>query len=105
MRVRERSSPLLSINFGSLAKHTRYPFGLILPQPITERVLKEILESLGVKILRPHKVTCMTTNENDGRVVDVSFDDGHVISSRYVVGADGARSTVRSGSRSVHSVV
>jgi len=95
IRGRERST-LVSIDFGSLAKYTRYPFGLLLPQNITERVLTEILESLGVKVLRPHTVAGMKTNEHDRCVVDVSFDDGQIISARYVVGADGARSTVRS---------
>jgi 2-polyprenyl-6-methoxyphenol hydroxylase-like FAD-dependent oxidoreductase len=101
MTFRERSSPLLSIDFGSLARYTRYPFFLLLPQTITERVLTEILESHGVKVLRPHTVTGMKMNENDKCVIDVLFDGGHVISARYVVGADGARSTVRSGRRFV----
>ena len=95
MRLRERSTPLVSIDFTSLAKYTRYPFGLFLPQNITERVLTEILEDLGVKVLRPRTVTGMEMNEQDPSLVNVLFDHGHAITTRYVVGADGARSTVR----------
>jgi len=95
MRLRERTSPLLSIDFGCLARYTRYPFGLLLPQNITEHVLTEILENLGVKVFRPCTVTGMKANERDERVIDVSFDYGHIICARYVVGADGAKSTVR----------
>ena len=94
-KLRERSSPLLSVDFGFLAKYTRYPFGLLLPQNITERILTEQLDKLGVKVFRQHKVIGMKRHGQNGDVVDVSFENSHVISARYVVGADGARSTVR----------
>ncbi|OJA18461.1 hypothetical protein AZE42_13972, partial [Rhizopogon vesiculosus] len=38
----------------------------------------------------------MKQNEKDPRVTDVSFEDGQVIRARYIIGADGARSTIRS---------
>jgi 2-polyprenyl-6-methoxyphenol hydroxylase-like FAD-dependent oxidoreductase len=103
MRLRERSTPLVSIDFESLAKYTRYPFGLLLPQNITERVLTEILEDLGVKVLRPRAVTGIEMNEQDSSLVNVSFDNGRAITTRYVVGADGARSTVRTLGQFLHS--
>jgi hypothetical protein len=82
------------MDFRSLSHYTRYPFGLVLPQNTTERVLTEELESLGVKIFRPHTLTSMKMNSQNVNVVDVSFDDGQIIQASYVVGADGARSAV-----------
>lgn len=92
--IRERVSPLISVDLASLSRYTRYPFGLILPQNITERVLTKKLENLGVTVFRPYTLIGMTTNAQNRDVVDVSFDDGQVIQANYVIGADGARSTV-----------
>lgn len=94
MTISERVSPIISMDFTTLAGYTRYPFGLVLPQNITERVLTKKLESLGVKVFRPLTLTSMSTNAQDGNVVDVSFDDGQVMQASYVIGADGARSAV-----------
>jgi 2-polyprenyl-6-methoxyphenol hydroxylase-like FAD-dependent oxidoreductase len=95
MGIRERSSLVFSMDFSTLARYTRFPFSLILPQNITERVLTKKLEDLGVKVLRPYTLTGMTTNAQNGDVVDVSFADGQIIQASYVIGADGARSAVR----------
>lgn len=94
MTIRERSSPILSVDFSTLAPYTRYPFGLLLPQDITERVLTTKLEGLGVKVFRPYKLIGMSTNVQNGDIVDVSFEGGQVIQASYVIGADGARSAV-----------
>jgi len=95
IRLRERTASIITMDFRSLSHYTRYPFGLVLPQNTTERVLTEKLESLGVKIFRPHTLTSMKMNSQNVNVVDVSFDDGQIIQASYVVGADGARSAVR----------
>jgi len=62
---------------------------------VTELVLGQKLQSLGVQVERPHRVVGMKQNENDSRITDVSFEDGQVIRARYIIGADGARSIVR----------
>src|ERR1700729_125967 len=82
------------MDFRSLANYTRYPFGLVLPQNTTERVLTEKLEGLGVKVFRPHTLTSMKTNSQNSNEVDASFDEGQMIQASYVVGADGAKSAV-----------
>jgi 2-polyprenyl-6-methoxyphenol hydroxylase-like FAD-dependent oxidoreductase len=91
--MHNRSSPLLSVNFSSLSPYTRFPYVLILPQYVTERVLVEHLEGLGVRVLRPYKVVGLKTNDNEAGL-HVSFESGEVIKASYVIGADGARSAV-----------
>ncbi|KIJ69405.1 hypothetical protein HYDPIDRAFT_80385 [Hydnomerulius pinastri MD-312] len=93
--LRTRTSELVHANFTPLRKHTDHPYVLLLPQNITEEVLTKKLRDLGVTVRRPHKVVGMKQNDKDSPVTDVSFEDGQVISAKYVIGADGARSIVR----------
>ncbi|KAK2462372.1 hypothetical protein APHAL10511_005678 [Amanita phalloides] len=65
-----------------LKGYTRYPFILLVSQYSTERVLESRAEELGVRVQRPYKPTR-------------TFDNGETIKAKYVIGADGARSTVR----------
>jgi 2-polyprenyl-6-methoxyphenol hydroxylase-like FAD-dependent oxidoreductase len=62
---------------------------------VTELVLVQKLQSLGIEVQRPHKVVGMKQNKKNPRITDVSFEDGQVILARYIIGADGARSIVR----------
>jgi 2-polyprenyl-6-methoxyphenol hydroxylase-like FAD-dependent oxidoreductase len=82
------------MDFRYLSNYTHYPFGLVLPQNTTERVLTEKLESFGVKVFRPHTLMSIQMNSQNVNEVDISFDDGQIIQASYVVGADGARSAV-----------
>lgn len=51
------SAPLVSIDFTTLKGSTKFPYVLILPQNITEKVLKEHLETqYQVQVQRPYKV-------------------------------------------------
>ena len=86
---------LLAAQFSYIAEYTRFPYVLILPQNITERILSEHLEGLDVQVFRPYKVTDLKPNESDEKLIDVSFESGEVMQVRYVIGADGSRSIVR----------
>jgi len=82
-------------DFSTLAPYTKFPFLLLVPQHITERVLGDQLKEKGISVIRPIKVTALKPNEENPESTDVTFEDGRVIQARYVVGTDGSHSTVR----------
>lgn len=88
---RDRNHVLMSLNFSGLP--TSYPYTLMISQADTERLLLERLEQLGGTVVRPKKLAAL--RQDTGAAV-ATFDDGDEISARYVVGADGMHSTVRS---------
>ncbi|GAD85849.1 putative Baeyer-Villiger monooxygenase [Nocardia asteroides NBRC 15531] len=71
---------------------TSHPYVLSLPQTVTERLLTEHAVELGVPIRRGAEVTGL---DQDDRGVRVELADGTALRSRYLVGCDGGRSTVR----------
>ena len=81
---------LQEIDFGVDAG--RFPHGLLIPQNRTEAVLNEALESLGVHVEWGVAVKDISSCEE---YVDVHFSHGDRSRFEWVVGADGARSTVR----------
>ncbi|WP_237105001.1 FAD-dependent monooxygenase [Nonomuraea sp. MG754425] len=84
----------ISIDFSRL--RTRFPFLLITPQYEVERVLFGRAEEAGATLLRGVQATGIR-QDPDGVDVDVRYPDGttSTLRARYVVGADGADSTVR----------
>ena len=71
---------------------TAHPYVLGIPQPITERLLTEHAVELGVEIRRGCEVVGLG-QDDDGVTADLA--DGTQLRSRYLVGCDGGRSTVR----------
>lgn len=71
---------------------TSHPYVLAIPQTVTERLLTEHALALGAELRRGCEVTGLHLND-DG--VDVALADGTALRSRYLVGCDGGRSTVR----------
>jgi 2-polyprenyl-6-methoxyphenol hydroxylase-like FAD-dependent oxidoreductase len=88
--MRDRERVLIPIDFSTLP--TSYPYTLTLSQADTERILLDRLTQLGGEVLRPRRLTGLT---QDGESVLATFDNGEPISARYVVGADGMHSAVR----------
>ncbi|ALC18436.1 rifampin monooxygenase [Streptomyces pristinaespiralis] len=97
--------------FGGIVKpwpdglDTAHPYGVATPQPVTERLLEERAVELGAEIRRGCEVVGLSQDE-DG--VDVELGNGGApasggvagaggthLRSRYLVGCDGGRSTVR----------
>ncbi|WP_329124739.1 rifampin monooxygenase [Streptomyces sp. NBC_01353] len=71
---------------------TAHPYGLAIQQTVTERLLTERAVELGAEIRRGCELFGMSQDE-DG--VTVELADGTQLRSRYLVGCDGGRSTVR----------
>ena len=92
--IRDRDRPLIEIPFGDLP--TRYPYTLMLPQDVTERVLNDRLVALGGRVHRSLAVSGVAI-EGDGATVRVEGPDGSnsSVNARYVVGCDGMHSAVR----------
>ncbi|WP_006244658.1 FAD-dependent monooxygenase [Mycolicibacterium tusciae] len=70
----------------------RYAMLLVVPQSGTEQVLESRAGELGVPIVRGADVVALS---QDGDGVTVECADGETIRAKYVVGCDGAHSTIR----------
>ncbi|MQS15641.1 rifampin monooxygenase [Streptomyces kaniharaensis] len=84
---------------------TAHPYGLTTPQPVTERLLGERALELGAEIRRGCEVIGLSQDE-DGVTVELASEGTPTnegvagggrtyLRSRYLVGCDGGRSTVR----------
>ena len=71
---------------------TSHPFVLGIPQPVTDRLLTEHAIELGVEIRRGCALVGL---QQDDAGVTVELSDGTTTRSRYLIGCDGGRSTVR----------
>jgi 2-polyprenyl-6-methoxyphenol hydroxylase-like FAD-dependent oxidoreductase len=72
---------------------TRFGMVLIVPQSGTEKILQARADELGIEIVRGAEVVGLT---QDGDGVTVECAGGDSMRAGYVVGCDGAHSTVRS---------
>ena len=73
---------------------TAHAYTLGIPQPVTDRLLAERAVELGAEIRRGRELVGLE-QAPDGTGVTVELGDGTRLRSRYLVGCDGGRSTVR----------
>jgi 2-polyprenyl-6-methoxyphenol hydroxylase-like FAD-dependent oxidoreductase len=71
---------------------TAHPYVLGIPQPTTERLLTQHATELGVEIRRRCELVGLSQDDHG---VTAELADGTQLRSRYLVGCDGGRSTVR----------
>lgn len=72
-----------------------FPFPLILPQDVHERLLIERLHVIGVKVERSTEVTRVEQDEHRVRAVLTRDATDETVDAAYLAGCDGASSTVR----------
>jgi 2-polyprenyl-6-methoxyphenol hydroxylase-like FAD-dependent oxidoreductase len=86
--------------FDSGIEDTAYPFLLFLSQAETEEVINEHLTSRGVPIERGVELVGFAAGDQDVRCT-LRDQNGRIeeVHARYLVGCDGAHSTVRHGTR------
>lgn len=89
---RVRPVPLFDLGLGD----TAYPYLLFLSQAETERILGEHLAAAGITIERGVELVALAQH-GEAAYATLRHQDGHQqqVSARYVVGCDGAHSTVR----------
>lgn len=94
-RIRDRDSVLLYADFSSLPTPT--PFALMIPQDETEQILIGRLAERGHAVRRPVRLSSFEPSAQGVRATFEGGDGGFVVDARYIVGADGEKSTVRTG--------
>lgn len=92
-RIRDRDRILLHTDFSVL--WTKTPYALMIPQDESEQILIERLAELGHKVRRPVRLVGFEEREDRVIVRCEGPDGGHTVSARYLLGADGEKSTVR----------
>jgi 2-polyprenyl-6-methoxyphenol hydroxylase-like FAD-dependent oxidoreductase len=74
---------------------TAYPYGLMIPQSDTERVLDEFLNSLGVKVERTVELRQFTASDKVVSTLRHAGGTEEIAETSWLIGCDGAHSTVR----------
>jgi 2-polyprenyl-6-methoxyphenol hydroxylase-like FAD-dependent oxidoreductase len=92
--------PVASINMSNSTNDTiRYPFPVILPQPEVEEAFENVLNKRGGKVEWNSEVVGIKLLKE---YVEVRLKSDEIIRAKFVVGCDGAHSTVRKSQSDWH---
>lgn len=91
MTFHDKNRALFSLDFDVLRRDTAYPYYLILPQSITERLLYDKLRSMGADVEWNTDLRSIEEGSDDV----VAHFENKTTRHAYVVGCDGAASIVR----------
>jgi len=91
--IRDRDRVLARVPFGRLP--TRYPYTLMIPQQVTERILFDRLRELGGDVHREIRLEGLVQDESYVSLQLASDGSSQTMRARYVVGTDGMHSVVR----------
>ena len=94
-RIRDRDTVLFHTNFSNLS--TPMPFALMIPQDETEQILINRLNELGHAVRRPVRLNRYGPSARGARAICENGNGTLVVDARYIVGADGEKSSVRAG--------
>jgi len=88
------------LNFGMFPVDLRklefpHPYAVVIPQARVEALLEEHAKALGVEIRRGHELTGLERDAEWLKAKVRTTSANYEISTRYLVGCDGARSVVR----------
>ena len=85
----------IPVHLNTLKDKTHFPFVLVLPQGETERILEETLNKQGIYVERETEILAYQ-RENDSVLVTLKNSQGtDTVQASYLIGCDGAHSTVR----------
>ena len=60
--VRTRYHTVETGTFALLAKYTKYPYMIAIPQHVTEKILHDAVHECGIPVHRPHRVVDLKPN-------------------------------------------
>ncbi|KAF7320596.1 FAD/NAD(P)-binding domain-containing protein [Mycena chlorophos] len=93
--------PIFSLEMRHLADKTKYPYCFLIPQHRVERKIREALGPAhgphwGKKVIDLREVA---SDKGVGAKWEAVFESGEVVTAKYIVAADGTRSTIRTLSK------
>ncbi|KAH9886028.1 FAD/NAD-P-binding domain-containing protein [Cubamyces lactineus] len=97
--IHSKRGAIETATFSPLAKNSKFPLVVSIPQHVTERILGNVAQNRRVPVHRPHRVTRVQPSAANPNLTDIIFEDGQVVQARVVVGADGSHSTVRANAQ------
>jgi 2-polyprenyl-6-methoxyphenol hydroxylase-like FAD-dependent oxidoreductase len=91
--VRDQDRLLLEIGFDKLP--TDFPFTLMCPQEVTEKILLSRLKAVGGQVIRPAELTGLRQQDGEMELDVLHTGAATRLQAKWVVGCDGGHSIVR----------